>query len=162
MSGTLIVTSPSFQEGEMIPAKHTCDGQNVSPDISWAGAPEGTRSLLLIMEDPDIPVPRLALFTWVHWIVYNIPPDITNLREAIPCKEQLDNGVRQGMTSFRRVGYGGPCPLFGAHRYLFNVYAMDRTVDLEPREATKKRLLNSIEGHVLAEGRLMGRYRRRR
>ena len=160
MSGTLLVTSPSFQEGEMIPAKHTCDGQNVSPHISWAGAPEGTRSLLLIMEDLDIPAPRLALFTWVHWIVYNIPPDITNLGEAVPRKGQLDNGTRQGMTSFRRVGYGGPCPLFGTHRYLFNLYAVDRPVDLEPGEATRKRLLNSIEGHVLAEGRLGGRYRR--
>lgn len=158
----LKVTSLAFEEGGMIPSKHTCDAENVSPHISWEGAPEGTKSFVIIAYDPDVPMRYISIYTWVHWIVYNIPPDISSLTEGIPSDETLDNGAMQGMTSFKKAGYGGPCPPFGTHRYYFRVYALDTTIDLEPRITTKKRVLKAIEGHVLTEGELMGRYRRQR
>lgn len=154
----LVVISPAFENGGMIPARYTCRGENVSPAIAWTGAPEGTKSLIVMMEDPDIPTPSLRLFTWTHWIVYNIPPDESSLPEAVPATETLANGAQHGMSSFRRFGYGGPCPPFGKHRYDFKVYAVDVTLDLEPRRATKKAIMRAIEGHVLAQGVLMGEF----
>jgi len=159
---TLTVTSPAFDNGGSIPSKYTCDSENVSPGIAWEGVPEGTRSLIIIMEDHDIPMPWLRLFTWVHWIVYNIPPDIGSLAEALPTTETLDSGAVQGRTSYRRAGYGGPAPLSGTHRYNFKVYAVDTMLDLEPKKATKKRILKAIQGHILAESELIGCYRRQR
>lgn len=144
-----------------MPAKYTCDGQDVSPGIAWEVVPEGTKSLIVIMEDRDIPMPWLRLFTWVNWIVYNIPPDAGSLPEAIPVAETLENGARQGMTSYRKMGYGGPAPVWGTNRYHFKVLAVDTVIALTPREATKKRILKTIAGHILAEGILMGRYSRR-
>jgi len=158
----LMVTSSAFKEGEMIPPKHTCDGENVSPDISWSGAPEGTKSFVIIMDDHDIPMRYLPLLTWVHWVVYDVGPDVSSLPPAVPEKETLDSGAKQGMTSFKKSGYGGPCPPFGAHQYCFKVYALDTAVNLEPKAATKKEILKAIEGHILAEGVLMGRYKRQR
>jgi len=154
---TLTVNSPAFDNGGVIPSKYTCDGENVSPSIAWEGVPEGTRSLIIIMEDHDIPMPWLRLFTWVHWIVYNIPPDIGSLAEALPPTETLESGAR-----YRRAGYGGPAPLSGTHRYNFKVYAVDTMLDLEPKKATKKRVLKAIQGHILAESELIGCYRRQR
>ena len=114
------------------------------------------------MEDHDIPMPWLRLFTWVHWIVYNIPPDMGSLPEAIPAGETLESGAQQGMTSYRRSAYGGPAPLSGTHQYYFKVYAVDTTLTLTPKEATKKRILKAINGRILAEGILIGQYSRRR
>jgi hypothetical protein len=150
------LTSTAFAEGKPIPAKYTCDGADVSPPLKWSSVPEGTKSLALISDDPDAPVG-----TWVHWVIYNIPPDATELAEGVPKSETLTNGATQGMTDFKRVGYGGPCPPQGGpHRYFFKLYALDTTLSLK-RGATKQELLRTMEGHILAEGQLMGTYQRR-
>lgn len=158
----LTVTSPAFDNEGMIPSKYTCEGENVSPGISWKNVPEGTGSLIVIMEDRDIPMTWLRIFTWIHWIVYNIPPDMKSIPEAITVGEALENGAQQGMTSYRKMGYGGPAPVSGTHRYYFKVYAIDKMLTLEPEKATKKRILKEIKGHTLAEGIIMGKYSRRR
>jgi len=148
------VKSEAFEEGGMIPKKYTCDGEDASPPLSWTGVPEGTEALALICDDPDAPVG-----TWVHWVIFNIPPDTTGLSENIPPEGVLESGARQGRNDFGNIGYGGPCPPRGTHRYYFKLYALDKKVDLEPG-VTKDELLKAMEGHILAEGRLMGRYKR--
>ena len=150
----LKITSPAFKEGEMIPKKYTCDGENVSPPLKWDSVPEGVKSLALISDDPDAP-----MGTWVHWVIFNIPPSVTELSENIPSKEILDNGAKQGTTDFGRVGYGGPCPPGGTHRYFFKLYALDTELALRSG-TTKKELLKAMERHILAEGQLMGKYKR--
>ena len=148
------VGSSGFTEGGMIPKQFTCDGADISPPLSWSTVPEGTKSIAIIVDDPDAPAG-----TWVHWLVYNLPPDLKGLPENVPAQKTLANGGMQGMTDFRRIGYGGPCPPSGTHRYFFKVYALDSILDLFPG-AIKKRLLSAMEGHILAEGELMGKYRR--
>jgi len=150
------LTSTAFAEGKPIPSKYTCDGADVSPPLKWSNVPEGTKSIALVSDDPDAPVG-----TWVHWVIYNIPPDVTELAEGVPKSEVLTNGAKQGMTDFKRIGYGGPCPRPGGpHRYFFKLYALDAELDLKPG-ATKQQLLRAMEGHILAEGQLMGTYQRR-
>lgn len=151
----LTVTCPVFKHMELIPAKYTCDGENISPEISWEDAPEETESFVLIADDPDAPVG-----IWVHWVVFNIPEDVTSLRENFPKKDTVDNDINQGVSSFKEIGYGGPCPPSGTHRYFFKVYAVDTEVDLDPQRATKEKVLNAIKGHVLAYGELVGTYKR--
>ena len=148
------VTSMAFQEGGTIPQKYTCDGEDISPPLAWSSAPEGTKSFALISDDPDAP-----MGTWVHWVIYNIPAHITELHEHIPPEELLENGAKQGMNDFRRIGYGGPCPPGGTHRYFFKLYALDTEIDIVVG-ASKPELLRAMEGHILAEGQLMGRYTR--
>jgi Raf kinase inhibitor-like YbhB/YbcL family protein len=148
------ITSSAFEEGGLIPPKYTCDGSDISPPLQWDAIPEGTKSIALISDDPDAP-----MGTWVHWVLYNLPPDKKELNENIPPDENLPNGAKQGITDFRRVGYGGPCPPSGTHRYFFKIYALDATLDLPPR-AGKSDLVSAMEGHILAEGQLMGKYKR--
>jgi len=149
------IESPAFQTNGKIPQKYTCDGTDVSPPLVWSGAPEGTKSFALICDDPDAPVG-----TWVHWVIYDLPPDRRELPEAVPKTERLANGAKQGMTDFRRVGYGGPCPPPGKpHRYFFKLYALDTPLDLPPK-ATKADLLMAVNGHVLAQAELVGLYQR--
>jgi len=149
------VTSTAFEDGGMIPAKYTCDGADISPPLACEGIPEGTKSIALISDDPDAP-----MGTWVHWVLCNLPGDTRELPENIPAEETLSNGTMQGLNDFRRVGYGGPCPPSGIHRYFFKVYALDKMV--EPGGwANKVELMRVMEGHVLAQGELMGRYKRR-
>ena len=156
MTTILELTSPAFAEGQAIPVKHTCDGSDVSPALEWAGAPPGTRSYALIADDPDAP-----MGTWVHWVLYGLPGTTTSLPENVVASEMLSGGARQGLTDFRRVGYGGPCPPPGKpHRYFFKLYALDTELALKPR-ATKAELVSAMTGHVLAEGTLMGTYGRR-
>jgi Raf kinase inhibitor-like YbhB/YbcL family protein len=150
----LEVKSSIFNEGGMIPEKYTCDGSNVSPPLSWSGVPEGTQSLALISDDPDAPVG-----IWVHWVIFNIPPDVKELGENIPPDKFLPNGSRQGNNDFKKIGYGGPCPPRGTHRYYFKLYALDKKLDLDAG-ATKKELLQAMEGHILDESQLMGKYSR--
>jgi len=150
----MTVTSPAFREGEMIPRKHTCDGPDTSPALSWAGVPEGAKSIALICDDPDAP-----MGTWVHWVAYNIPPQRGGLPEGVRPSETLEGGGSQGVNDFRKFGYGGPCPPGGTHRYFFKVYALDAALCLSGR-VTKAQLLKAMEGHVLAEGQLMGKYKR--
>lgn len=150
----ITVTSPAFEEAGMIPARYTSDGQDVSPPLKWEGLPEGTKSTALISDDPDAPMK-----TWVHWVMWNIPADIAELPENVPPDAELPDGSKQGITDFRRHGYGGPSPPSGTHRYYFKVYALDSKLDL-PSTSQKKDLLKAMEGHILAEGQLMSKYKR--
>jgi Raf kinase inhibitor-like YbhB/YbcL family protein len=148
------VASTAFKDGELIPKKYTCDGENVSPVLEWSGIPEGARFIALICDDPDAP-----RGTWVHWVIFNIPSGVKGLSENIQRTSTLPNGARQGTNDSHELGYDGPCPPGGTHRYYFKVYALDKILALESG-ATKTQLLKAMEGHILAEGQLMGRYKR--
>ncbi len=146
--------SPVFKEGDMIPKKYTCDGEDISPPLSWEMLPEGTQSLALICDDPDAP-----LGAWVHWVIFDIPSYIAELPEGIPPKKILENGIKQGKNDFGKIGYGGPCPPGGIHRYYFKLYALNKKLILEPG-ITKDDLLEAMKECMLAQGQLMGRYKR--
>ncbi len=148
------VTSSAFEEGGMIPAKYTCDEEDVSPPLAWDSAPDGTKSFALICDDPDAP-----MGTWVHWVLFNLPAGVSELSENVPPESELDDGSRQGTNDFGRIGYGGPCPPGGTHRYYFKLYALDIVIELEAG-ARKPQLLEAMEGHILSEGQLMGKYSR--
>ena len=148
------VISPAFNEGGMIPKQYTCDGINISPPIKWNDAPKGTKTFALICDDPDAPVG-----TWVHWIVYNIPSEIHELSEKLPTSEVLPNGIHQGINDFRKIGYGGPCPPGGTHRYFFKVYALSKKLNFKAG-MTKSELLKEMDGSILSEGTLIGKYKR--
>ena len=149
------ITSTAFAEGQPIPGKYTCAGPDVSPPLQWTNAPTGAKSLALIVDDPDAP-----MGTWVHWVVYNLPPTTTALAENTPQSRELPDGAKQGINDFHQIGYGGPCPPPGKpHRYFFKIYALDTLLDLKSG-ATKKELLKAMAGHVLGEGQLMGTYQR--
>jgi Raf kinase inhibitor-like YbhB/YbcL family protein len=150
------LTSTAFAEGAAIPAKYTCDARNVSPPLKWSGAPEGTKSLALIADDPDAPVG-----TWVHWVIYDLPAPTTELAEDLPKGQFMASGAKQGLNDFKHLGYGGPCPPHGkTHRYFFRIYALDAVLDLKPG-LTKKELEHAMEKHILAQGQLMGTYQRK-
>ncbi len=151
---SLELKSPVFEEGGWIPEKYTCDGENVSPPLEWNGLPDGTASLALICDDPDAP-----MGTWVHWVVFNIPPETDGLPENVPPERELRQGGRQGINDFRKIGYGGPCPPGGTHRYYFKLYALDCSIDLLAG-ITKDNLVAAMEGHILEQAILMGRYSR--
>ena len=151
---TLEITSSAFSEGEMIPTGYTCDGPDVSPDLAWTGVPETTQSLALICDDPDAP-----MGTWVHWVLFNIPPGARGLPGEISPDAALENGARHGTNDFGRLGYGGPCPPGGTHRYFFKLYALDTELDLASG-ITKAQIIEAMEGHILAEAQLMGKYKR--
>jgi len=148
------ISSPSFKNGEFIPRKYTCDGNDISPSLNWDKVPDGTKSFALICDDPDCPS-----MTWVHWVCYNIPSDLRSLPEGIPKDKQLKNGAMQGVTDFRRPGYGGPCPPGGIHRYYFKLYALDTMPNPGPG-ATKSDIIKAMQGHILAQCELMGKYKR--
>ena len=150
------LTSTAFQEGGSIPILYTCQGEDISPPLQWTNAPAKTKSFVLIVDDPDAPGG-----TWTHWLVYNLPPDLTQLSENITKAQTLPNGARQGLNGFRRPGYGGPCPPAGkAHRYFFKLYALDVFLNVEPG-AARKDVERSIGGHILGVGNLMGTYQRK-
>ena len=148
------ITSSAFKQEEMIPSKYTCDGADVSPPLQWSNVPGGTITFALISDDPDAPVG-----TWVHWVLFNIPSHVTKLTENIPPKDKLDSGALHGINDFRKLGYGGPCPPSGIHRYYFKIYALDSELSLQSG-ATKKDVVKAMEGHILAQGELMGKYKR--
>jgi Raf kinase inhibitor-like YbhB/YbcL family protein len=150
----LKLTSTAFSEGGMIPKQYTCDGQDVSPPLAWTGVPAEAKTLALISDDPDAPVG-----TWVHWVLFNLPASATGLPENVRPLKTLPDGASQGTNDFGRIGYGGPCPPGGTHRYYFKLYALEASLPLDPG-ATKAKVLKAMEDHVLAEGQLMGRYRR--
>ncbi len=150
------ITSPAFQPGKPIPVRYTCDATDTSPPLAWTNVPPASQSLALIADDPDAPVG-----TWVHWVVYDLPPSTTQLPENLDKSQHVLGGATQGLNDFHRPGYGGPCPPPGKpHRYFFKLYALDRTLGLPPG-ATKQDLLKAMKGHVLAEGQLMGTYQRK-
>jgi Raf kinase inhibitor-like YbhB/YbcL family protein len=150
----LQITSSAFLDGAMIPGRYTCDGPDVSPDLSWSGVPDRSKSLALICDDPDAPVG-----TWVHWVLFNIPAGEKELPAEIAPEATLPNGAKHGTNDFRRLGYGGPCPPGGTHRYFFKLYALDSVLSLESG-ATKDQVEEAMKGHILAEGQLMGKYKR--
>lgn len=151
-TGDLKVKSSAFTDEGMIPKKFACNGDDVSPEVSWDGAPAGTKSFALIVDDPDAPSGD-----HVHWVVYNIPPDVKELTEAAPNDTKLSNGALQGTNGSEKTGYSGPCPPSGTHRYYFKVYALDNMLK-QSVYVTKDILLNSMKGHILAQGQLMGKY----
>jgi Raf kinase inhibitor-like YbhB/YbcL family protein len=151
---SLTITSAAFTEGAMIPRRYTCDAQDISPDLKWSGAPAATRSFAMICDDPDAPVG-----TWVHWVLFNIPAGVSELPAGVAPDAVLQNGARHGMNDFRNLGYGGPCPPRGTHRYFFRLYALDTMLTLESA-STKAQVAAAMKGHVLAEGQLMGTYTR--
>jgi Raf kinase inhibitor-like YbhB/YbcL family protein len=151
---TMKLTSPEFSEGALIPVRYTCSGDDISPPLAWGDIPAGAQSLALIADDPDAPAG-----TWVHWVAFNLPVTAGGLPEGIKDAKQLAGGGRQGANSWRRVGYGGPCPPSGTHRYFFKLYALDTTLPLG-NTATAKDLQAAMKGHILAETQLMGRFKR--
>lgn len=159
-SMVLTLTSGAFQHGGEIPAVHTCEGKDTSPPLAWSGTPAGTRSLALVVDDPDAPDPKAPQRTWVHWVLYDLPPAATGLPEAV-ASQALPAGTRQGTNDWKRTGYGGPCPPVGRHRYYFKLYALDAVLS-DLGAPTKAQLLARMEGHVLAEAQLMGTYQKRR
>ena len=149
------ITSPSFSAGGAIPKKFTCDGADVSPQLSWKGSPAGTQTFALVMDDPDAPVG-----TWVHWVLYNVAANVTELPEGLEKQEQVASGALQGLNDFHKTGYGGPCPPAGRpHRYFFKLYALDKELDLRAG-AKKSDVERAMSGHILAQTELMGRYGR--
>jgi Raf kinase inhibitor-like YbhB/YbcL family protein len=153
---TLKLTSTAFLDGGEIPTRCTCEGEDSSPDLAWDGLPEGTQSLVLIVDDPDAPDPAAPRMVWDHWVLYNLPPDAAGLPAGITPRE-LPAGTLEGLNSWGRTGYGGPCPPVGRHRYFFSVYALDCLLpDLETPD--KNRLLVAMEGHILAHVELVGTY----
>jgi Raf kinase inhibitor-like YbhB/YbcL family protein len=151
--------SPAFVSGGGIPARYTCEGDDISPPLSWSGAPESTRAFALVVDDPDAPDPKAPRMTWVHWVVYNIPAAAASLAEG--ASGRLPPGTRQGRNDWARAGYGGPCPPVGRHRYFHKLYALDAELP-DLREPTKAQLEAAMEGHVLAKAELVGTYQKAR
>jgi len=155
---TFKIESGSFRHNEMIPARYTCDGQDISPSLTWSGLPAGTKSLVLIVDDPDAPDPAAPKMTWVHWVLYNIPAEAQGLEEDISVSS-LPDGTLEGINDWGRTGYGGPCPPIGRHRYFFKLYALDRVLaDLE--KPTKKEVELAFADHVIAKAEIVGTYQR--
>ena len=155
---TMTIASTAFKHEAAVPSRYTCDGSNVSPPLSFSSLPAGTKSLALIVTDPDAPDPKAPKTTWVHWVVYDIPADVTGLREAIPSKG-LPPGTLEGSNDWGKTGYGGPCPPIGRHRYVHTLYALDAVLP-ELDKPTRAKLLAAMEGHVLQSAELIGTYQR--
>lgn len=150
--------SDAFLAGGEIPRRYTCEAEDMSPPLSWSEAPSAAKSFVLIADDPDAPDPAAPTVTWVHWVLYNLPPSVSNLHEGA---RPLPAGTEVGLNDWKIKGYGGPCPPIGRHRYFFKLYALDTTL---PRLAhpTKSNLLDEMKGHVLAETHLIGTYQKAR
>ena len=155
----LALTSTAFEPGGAIPAAYTCQGKDLSVPLAWSGLPAGTRSLALIVDDPDAPDPAAPKMTWVHWVLYNIPPTATGLPEAVEPRA-LPAGTLEGRNDWGRTGYGGPCPPVGRHRYFFKLYALDVTLP-DLGQPDKARLERAMKGHVLAQQQIVGTYAKR-
>ena len=152
------LTSPSFENQKEIPKTFTCQGEDISPELQWSGIPDGTKSLVLIVDDPDAPDPANPRMTWVHWVLYNIPVTSTSLSEGIR-DSNLPEGTLEGLNDWKRTGYGGPCPPIGKHRYFHKMYALDiELTDLG--RPTKDKLEKAMEGHVLSKAELIGLYQK--
>jgi len=155
---SLHLSSPAFSPGAPIPAHFTCEGADRSPALKWDSPPEGTRSLALIVDDPDAPDPRAPQRTWVHWVLYDVPPELDGLPEGAHGRT-LPKGAREGLNDWKRTGWGGPCPPIGRHRYFFKLYALD-TVLGDRGPLTKQQLEEAMRGHVLAQAEYMGTYQK--
>jgi hypothetical protein len=154
----LRLSSRAFEHLGKIPRKYTCEGKDLSPPLSWTDPPAGTKSFALLVEDPDAPDPEAPKMTWVHWVLYNIPPDVRALEEAVAPKD-LPEDALAGLNDWKRTGYGGPCPPIGRHRYFHKLYALDAMLP-DLGRPTRAKLLEAIEGHVLAGAELIGTYQK--
>ena len=157
---SLVLQSPAFHAKGEIPAVHTCDGRDISPALRWSGAPSGTRSFVLIVDDPDAPDPAAPKRTYVHWVLYDIPGDASGLSEAVD-RAGLPRGTREGINDWDRAGYGGPCPPIGRHRYVFTLYALDKSFN-DAGAVTKSELETAMKAHVIEKTELIGTYERSR
>ena len=154
------LTSPSFADGAEIPVRHTCEGDDSSPALNWRGLPPGTKSLVLIVDDPDAPDPQAPKMTWVHWVLFNLPPETSELPENV-ASATLPEGTGEGVNDWKRTGYGGPCPPIGRHRYYHKLYALDvRLEDL--KKPNKAQVESAMQGHVLDQAELVGTYQKRK
>jgi len=151
------LSSTAFAPGSEMPRQHTCEGDDLAPPLRWSGVPDRTRSLALIVDDPDAPDPAAPKMTWVHWVLFDIPPSASEIPEG---GRPLPVGTREGSNDWHRTGYGGPCPPVGRHRYFFKLYALD-TVLPDLHEPTKAELERAMQGHVLAQAELIGTYQKR-
>ena len=156
----LTITSTAFAPNGEIPALYTCEGKDVSPPLAWSGAPAGTKTFALIVDDPDVPDPAAPKTTWVHWVLYGIPAATNGLPEAV-ASQALPAGTREGINGWGRTGYGGPCPPIGRHRYFHKLYALDTSLH-ELTRADGSTLAQAMQGHILAEAVLIGTYQKRR
>jgi Raf kinase inhibitor-like YbhB/YbcL family protein len=154
----LVLTSTAFNHNGPIPKLYTCQGKDISPELAWDGLPAHTKSLALIVDDPDAPDPAKPKMTWVHWVLYNIPVSAAGLEEAV-APAALPSGTREGMNDWNRTGYGGPCPPIGRHRYFHKLYALDKVLP-DLKRPTKAALETAMQGHVLAKAELMGTYQK--
>ena len=155
---TLELTSPAFSHNDPIPAIYTCDGRDISPPLSWSSLPAGTRSLALIVEDPDAPDPKAPRMTWIHWMLYNIPAETAGLTENTAAGN-LPAETLEGLNNWGRTGYGGPCPPVGRHRYFFKLYALDTELP-DLNQPNKEKLLQAMQNHILDQAELIGTYQR--
>jgi Raf kinase inhibitor-like YbhB/YbcL family protein len=155
---TMTVTSTAFQHGGTIPTRHTCQGPDESPPLAWSGVPSNAKSLALIVDDPDAPDPAAPKTTWVHWVVYNLPPGVSGLSEGVS-SASLPSGAQAGNNDWQHAAYGGPCPPVGRHRYFFKLYALDTTLP-DLGHPDKAALEKAMKGHVIAHAELMGTYQK--
>jgi Raf kinase inhibitor-like YbhB/YbcL family protein len=155
---TLSLNSSAFDDGGEIPARYTCAGDDISPPLAWSGVPDGTRSLVLIVDDPDAPDPKAPKMTWVHWVVYNLPPDAAGLSEDAS-STGLPAGSQQGVNDWGRADYGGPCPPIGRHRYFHKLYALDTVLD-DLQKPSKGQLEAAMQGHVIAQTEIIGTFQK--
>jgi Raf kinase inhibitor-like YbhB/YbcL family protein len=154
----LSLVSSAFTHGAAIPRRYTCDGDDVSPPLTWTDVPAGAKTLVLVVDDPDAPDPRAPKMTWVHWVLYELPSTATGLPEGVASRD-LPAGTREGVNDWKRTGYGGPCPPRGRHRYFHKLYALDAVLG-DLGKITKSRLDAAMQGHVLAQAELVGTYER--
>jgi Raf kinase inhibitor-like YbhB/YbcL family protein len=155
---TMTIGSSAFAQHGAIPGQYTCEGEDLSPPLEWSGVPAGAQSLVLIVDDPDAPDPAAPKMTWVHWVLYNLPPDGAGLPEAV---KSLPRGTREGLNDWKRTGYGGPCPPVGRHRYFHRLYALDAVLP-DLGKPTKALLEAAMKGRVLAQAELVGTYQKHR
>jgi Raf kinase inhibitor-like YbhB/YbcL family protein len=153
---SLLLKSPSFPADGPIPRRYTCQGEDISPALSWEGLPAGTQSLVLIVDDPDAPDPAAPKMTWVHWLLYNLPAQCQELPEAVG---KLPAGTLEGINDWQRTGYGGPCPPIGTHRYFFKLHALDSLLP-DLHQPSKAKLLEAMQGHILDQTELMGTFKK--
>jgi Raf kinase inhibitor-like YbhB/YbcL family protein len=160
MAARLQITSTAFAAGASMPRQYTCQGEDISPPLSWSGVPSGARSLVLIVDDPDAPDPTAPKMTWVHWVLYNLAPDTTGLDQGV-APTALPAATLHGINDWKRTGYGGPCPPIGRHRYFHKLYALDAMLP-DLGQPTKDRLLKAMDSHILAQAELVGTYQKER
>lgn len=154
----LVLSSPAFVDHGEIPARYTCEGQDIAPPLRWSGVPAGARSLVLIVDDPDAPDPKAPKMTWVHWVLYNLPPSVTELPEGVT-SEHLPAGTLEGLNDWKRTGYGGPCPPVGRHRYFHKLFALDVVLP-DLHTPPKAQVEQAMGGHVIDRAELVGTYQR--